>query len=107
MSGIGLPPPPVDLLATRKPQPSADVSGVKTREQAELVAKQFERMFVSEMLQPMFAGIETNGPFGGGTGEEVFRPMLLDQYADAVAKGNGVGIADAVLKEILRLQGLE
>ena len=107
MAGIGLPPPPVDLLVTRRPQPSADVSGVKTRQQAELVAKQFERMFISEMLQPMFAGIQTDGPFGGGTGEEVFRPMLLDQYADAVAKGHGVGIADAVLKEILRLQGLE
>ena len=107
MSGVGLPPPPVDLLAARKPQPSADVSGVKTREQAEAVARQFERMFVSEMLRPMFAGISTEAPFGGGTGEEVFRPMLLDQYADAVAKGHGVGIADAVLKEILRLQGLE
>jgi Rod binding domain-containing protein len=80
---------------------------VKTREQAEAVAKQFERMFVSEMLQPMFAGIKTDGPFGGGEGEDMFRPMLLDQYADAVTKSGGVGIADAVLKEILRLQGLE
>jgi Rod binding domain-containing protein len=55
----------------------------------------------------MFSGIETDGPFGGGQGEDVFRPMLLDQYADAVARGGGVGVADAVLKEILRLQGLE
>ena len=39
--------------------------------------------------------------------EQVFRPMLLEQYADAVSKGGGVGIADAVLKEILRMQGLE
>src|SRR5690349_592332 len=103
MAGIGLPPPPVDPLTARKPQLQTDVSGVKTREQAEAVAKQFERMFISEMLQPMFAGIQTDAPFGGGTGEQVFRPMLLDQYADAVAKGRGVGIADAVLKEILRL----
>jgi Rod binding domain-containing protein len=64
-------------------------------------------MFIAEMLQPMFSGIETDGPFGGGTGEDVFRPMLLDQYADAVAKAGGVAIANAVLKEILKLQGLE
>jgi hypothetical protein len=33
--------------------------------------------------------------------------MLIDQYADAIAKGGGVGISDSVLKEILRMQGLE
>jgi Rod binding domain-containing protein len=33
--------------------------------------------------------------------------MLLDQYADAIAKGGGIGIADSVMKEILKMQGLE
>jgi flagellar protein FlgJ len=107
MADIALTSPPVDLLAARKARLPTDVSSVQTRAQAEEIARQFERMFVTEMLQPMFSGIETDGPFGGGQGEDVFRPMLLDQYADAVARGGGVGIADAVLKEILRLQGLE
>jgi len=107
MADIALTPPPVDVLAARKAKLPTDMSGIQNRAQAEAVAQQFERMFVAEMLQPMFSGIETDGPFGGGQGEEVFRPMLLDQYADAVAKSGGVGIADAVLKEILRLQGLE
>ncbi|HEX5008331.1 MAG TPA: rod-binding protein [Hyphomonadaceae bacterium] len=107
MADIALTPPPVDLLTARKAKLPTEVSGIQTRAQAEQVAQQFERMFITEMLQPMFAGIETDGPFGGGEGEDVFRPMLLDQYADAVAKGGGVGIADTVLKEILRLQGLE
>lgn len=107
MADIALTPPPIDILAARKAALPTDVSGVKTRAEAEAVAQQFERMFVAEMLQPMFAGIETDGPFGGGNAEDVFRPMLLDRYADAVAKSGGVGIADAVLKEILRLQGLE
>jgi Rod binding domain-containing protein len=107
MADIALPPPPIDVLAARRPGLSTDVSGVKTRAEAEAVAQQFERMFIAEMLQPMFSGIETDGPFGGGTGEDVFRPMLLDQYADAVAMAGGVGIANAVLKEILKLQGLE
>jgi peptidoglycan hydrolase FlgJ len=105
MADIALTPPPVDLMAQRKAAPN--IADVKTREQARAVAQEFERMFVTEMLQPMFSGLQTEAPFGGGQGEEVFRPMLLDQYADAVAKGGGVGIADAVMKEILRLQGLE
>ena len=107
MADIGLTPPPVDVLAARKAKLSTEVAGIQTRAQAEAVAQQFERMFIAEMLQPMFSGIETDGPFGGGQGEDVFRPMLLDQYADAVARGGGVGIADVVLKEILRMQGLE
>ena len=104
MTDIALPMLPVE---TRRAGPPTDVSNIKTREQAEGVAQQFERMFIAEMLRPMFEGIETDGPFGGGNAEATFRPMLIDQYADAIAKGGGVGIADSVLKEILRMQGLE
>lgn len=104
MSDVALSLPPVE---TRRPGPSSDVSNVKTREQAEAVAQQFERMFIAEMLRPMFEGIETDGEFGGGNAEATFRPMLIDEYANAIAKGGGVGIADSVLKEILRMQGLE
>jgi len=105
MAELGLPALPVDLTAHKKAAPS--VAEVRTREQAQAVAQQFERMFIAEMLQPMFAGLETDGPFGGGNAEATFRPMLLDQYADAIARGGGIGIADSVLKEILRMQGLE
>jgi Rod binding domain-containing protein len=39
----------------------------ETRAQAEAVAQQFERMFISEMLAPMFQGLETDGPDGAAT----------------------------------------
>jgi peptidoglycan hydrolase FlgJ len=107
MADLALPSAPVDVMAQRKAGLSTDVASVKTREQARHVAQQFERMFISEMLGPMFAGIETDGPFGGGNAESTFRPMLIDQYADSIAKSGGIGIADAVMKEILKMQGLE
>jgi peptidoglycan hydrolase FlgJ len=103
---VDVPSVPIDALTERRPA-APDVAGVKTRAQAEAVAEQFERMFISEMLKPMFEGIKTDGPFGGGNAESTFRPMLLDQYADGIARGGGIGIKDAVLKEILRMQGLE
>ena len=105
MAELGFPAAPVDVMAQKKATPN--VADVKTREQAAAVAQQFERMFIAEMLQPMFAGIETDGPFGGGNAEATFRPMLLDQYADAISRGGGIGIADSVMKEILKMQGLE
>lgn len=107
MADIALTPPPVDTLAQKKNSLASDAANVKTRAQAEQVAKQFERMFISEMLAPMFQGIQTDGLTGGGNAEATFRPMLIDQYADAISRGGGIGISDSVLKEILRMQGLE
>lgn len=106
MADLGFTPPPVDILAQKKPV-LPNVADVKTREQARHVAQEFERMFISEMMGPMFQGIETDGPFGGGNAEATFRPMLIDQYSDAIAKGGGIGISDTIMKEILKLQGLE
>jgi Rod binding domain-containing protein len=105
MAELGLRPLPADVMAQKRATPN--VADVKTRAQAEHVAQQFERMFIAEMLGPMFQGIETDGPFGGGNAEATFRPMLIDQYADAISKGGGIGIAESVLKEILKMQGLE
>ncbi len=83
------------------------VPEAQTREQAEKLAKEFEAMFLQEMLQPIFDQIETDGPFGGGQAEAAFRPMLLENYAKSMSNTGGVGISDAILNEILRMQGLE
>jgi peptidoglycan hydrolase FlgJ len=107
MADSGLSLPPVDAMAAQRKDPAADVANVKTRAQAKAVAQDFEKMFITEMLQPMFAGLSTDGPTGGGNAEATFRPMLLEQYADAISRGGGIGVGDAVLKEILKLQGLE
>jgi Rod binding domain-containing protein len=99
--------PDIDPLSGRRSELAARTASISTREEAEAVAREFERMFLSEMLRPMFEGIETDGMFGGGAAEEVYRPLLIDRYAEQAAASGGVGIADAVLKEILRMQGLE
>lgn len=67
-------------------------------------AHEFESVFLSEMLAPMFEGIDTDGLGGGGLGEETFRPMLIEQYASAITQHGGIGIADSVIRELMRLQ---
>lgn len=67
-------------------------------------AEEFEAVFLGEMLRPMFEGIDTDGLGGGGMGEEIFRPMLVERYAEAIAHAGGVGIADSVVREMMRLQ---
>jgi peptidoglycan hydrolase FlgJ len=70
------------------------------------VAEEFESIFIAQMLAPMFQGIETDGLGGGGMGEEMFRPMLIERYAQALSKSGGVGIADSIVRELLRMQTL-
>jgi Rod binding domain-containing protein len=67
-------------------------------------AQEFESMFLAEMLAPMFEGLDTEGLGGGGLGEELFRPMLVERYAEAIAKAGGVGLADSIVGELTRLQ---
>ena len=67
-------------------------------------AEEFEASFLAQMLQPMFQGLSTDGPFGGGQSEGVFRSLLVDEYARGMARAGGVGIAQAVGNELLRMQ---
>lgn len=69
------------------------------------VAEEFEAMALSELFKPLFEGLETEGLGGGGEGERMFRPMLVDSYARGATANGGVGISDAVYRELIRLQG--
>jgi len=64
----------------------------------------FEAVFLSQVFENMFAGVGTDSLFGGGTGETVYRSLLLQEYSKVAAKSGGLGIADAVQREILRTQ---
>lgn len=67
-------------------------------------AEDFEAFFLSQMIEHMFSGVEPDALFGGGEGEEVFRSMMFQEYGKAVAKQGGIGLAEMVQKEILKLQ---
>lgn len=74
--------------------------------QAREIAENFEAMFLSQMLQHMSSDIGegVESMFGGGHSEGIFRSMLNDQYAEEITNRGGVGIADSVYREILKLQ---
>lgn len=84
-----------------------DIAKVRDMAHARKVAQDFEAFYLGQMLQPMFQGLELEEPFGGGNAEEMWRSMQVDEYGKAIAKTGGVGIADMVLKEILRHQEVE
>lgn len=67
-------------------------------------AKEFESVFISQFLGSMFSGISTDGPFGGGQGEEMFRSLMIDQYGKSIESRGGFGLAASVTKELLKHQ---
>ncbi|HEY1072326.1 rod-binding protein [Brevundimonas sp.] len=85
---------PTDATARRGQSPQ------QMRETAEA----FEASFLSQMLKPMFEGLQTDGPFGGGEGEATWRSFLIDAMAKQTVKAGGVGLANTVMSEMLKMQ---
>lgn len=80
------------------------VNGTKTQAAARKTAQDFEAFFIGQTMESMFAGIETDGPFGGGNAEKMFRSVMFEQYGKDMARNGGIGIADQVYAEILKTQ---
>jgi len=64
----------------------------------------FESMVLSNLLKPMFEGLSTDGPFGGGQGEEAMRSFYIDAMAKNFAQHGGIGISAMMQKQLLQLQ---
>lgn len=96
----------LDALQQRLKAGTGTSTGAETKDDDKLrqAAEDFEAVFLNQMFSEMFKGIKTDGPFGGGHGEEVFRGMLVNEYSKTVAKAGGIGVADAVYKELLKQQ---
>jgi Rod binding domain-containing protein len=88
--------PPTDLLARRPvPQPSARAPDPQLLE----AAKDFEAVFVAEMLTTMGLGREPEA-FGGGFGAQAFGSLLNEAYAERIVGRGGLGIAEAVYRRL-------
>ena len=68
------------------------------------VAETFEGMFLTAMLQNIFDHIPTDGPMGGGSSEKIWRSMQVQEYGSNIAQNGGIGIAEAVERQLLNLQ---
>lgn len=81
--------------------------GNKSIEEIGKAAEEFEAVFISAMMKPMFEGTELPSPFGGGKGEEIFKDMMLDEYGKLMSKTGAIGLASEVKSTLIDLQGLQ
>ena len=98
----------ISQAALTASQPAPDTT-IRTKASsvaaAQAAGHKFEAMFIGQMLKPMFDTIPTDGWFGGGQGEEMFRGMLVDNYGKELANhGKGIGLAASVTHALLKAQ---
>ena len=79
---------------------------LKIKGKAKSAAGEFESMFLNSMFEQMNTNVDGEGPFGGSGAQKVWRSFLTNQYAQMYAKAGGVGIAQHVYDELLKLQGV-
>lgn len=76
----------------------------KSSKNIDAVSKDFEAVFLSQMLSQMFAGEDITSYFGGGTAGDVYKSYLMNEYGKVMAQSGGIGIATQVKQELLKLQ---
>ena len=95
MDGV---PAPTGSGDTARPDPK-----LLTPLAARRAGEEFEALFLSQMLAPMFESLESDALWGG-PGGAIYRSLLVQEYGKAVARSGGFGLADSVAREILMLQ---
>lgn len=71
---------------------------------AKRAADEFEAIFISQMLKKMSVGVKTDGPFGGGQSEEIYRELMNEELGKTMTRKGGIGLSDAIYREMLKTQ---
>jgi Rod binding domain-containing protein len=85
-------------------QPAAAPKATGDAAKAEWASKEYESVFISQFLGSMFSGIKTDGITGGGQGEEMFRSLMVNEYAKGLQQRGGFGLAAQMKAQLLKHQ---
>ncbi len=92
------------LSMSQAPTSAKSLQQAKNLEQAKETAQDFEAFFMTRMMESMFEGISTDGMFGGGSAEKIYRSMLFNEYGKVMAKTGNIGISDDIMETIIQMQ---
>ncbi len=81
----------------------AGLNAQKMKE-VDAAAKNFEGMFISEMMSHMFETTPVDSEFGGGQAEETWRGMLVEEYSKKIVDSGGFGMSDAIKAQMIAMQ---
>ncbi len=72
---------------------------------AHAVASDFESVYIADAFKAMFKDVSVD-PLNGKSdnSNETWRDMLIDQYAKDFVKKGGIGIADGIAAQLIKIQ---
>ncbi|NBX03157.1 MAG: hypothetical protein EBR02_03665 [Alphaproteobacteria bacterium] len=78
--------------------------GAMDEAKAAATGKDFESMFLAQMLEQMFGESSGDESFGGQETNEIYRGFMMNEYAKQITNAGGIGIADYVTQELMKTQ---
>lgn len=101
MASLSLSLPDTSSLSATPALPKAKANSQKT---AEAQGREFEAIFLSTVLSSVTQGLGSKTGFDGGNAEQQWRSILNEHVGRSIASRGGIGIAQAVTRELLRAQ---
>ncbi|MBI4666866.1 MAG: rod-binding protein [Nitrospinae bacterium] len=71
------------------------------KEKLTTLAKEFESVFMGQMLKAMRSTVQKSGFIDGGRGEEVYSSLLDDELARNMAYSRTSGLSEALVQQLL------
>ncbi len=84
--------------------PKGDKGTFSSREktQAKEASKQFEALFVKQMIDSMRKTVSGKGAIlPKGPSQEIFEDMLYDQYAESITRNSNLGLAKQMYNQVI------
>jgi hypothetical protein len=83
----------------------SNIGPTNTPEGMRRAAEAFEARTLASLYAQAFATVDpSKGRFGGGPAEAQWRPVLIEGIAQTHARAGGIGLAEAVYREMQRGQ---
>lgn len=99
---------PTDISAFSAPalqaQTQSKMQSGQGKDAIDAVAQDFEAVFLTQMFQHMFKGLDADPLFGGGQAESTYRSLMMNEYGKEVAQHGGIGLAEHVSRTLLATQ---
>lgn len=92
-------------ISTQPTGAATSASAAAGTEKLQKVAQDFESVFLAQMLASMRQGLSGDNPMGDS--ESPFGAMLAEEQAKVISRSGGIGVGDAILQELLKLQEVE
>ena len=73
-------------------------------EKIEAVSKDFESLFISQMVEQMFGESMGSEAFGSEDTDEIYKGLMVKEYGKMIMESGGIGIAQNIKSELLKQQ---